>query len=70
MVTLVNMGVLTLALLLANLVNSKNDAKKAEKRRKPLQMGTHTVALSKSFPMNTNMAGFKGFSGISVFLCL
>ena len=25
-------------------------------------MGTHLIGLSKSFPMNTNMAGFERFS--------
>ena len=31
-------------------------------------MGTHLKGLNKSFPMNTNMAGFKRFSKLSAFL--
>ena len=48
-------------LLVANLAN-KNDAEKAEKRLKPLHMGTHLGALSESYPMNTNMTGFRWLS--------
>ena len=38
-----------------------------EKCRKPWQMGTRMIGLSKSFPMKTNMAGFKRFSKMSTF---
>ena len=31
-------------------------------------MGTHLIGLGKSFPMNTNMAGFKSFSKKICFL--
>ena len=33
-------------------------------------MDTYLIGLSKSFPMNTNMAGFKSFSKLFAFLCL
>ena len=33
-------------------------------------MGTHLKVLSESFPMNTNMTGFRWFSKIFEFLCL
>ena len=56
-------------LLLANLPNTKW-CKNPEKLPKPWQMGTHLRVLSESFPMNTNMTGFRGFSKIFVFLCL
>ena len=36
---------------------------------KPWQMGTHLKVLSESFPMNTNMTGFRGFSRYLDFLC-
>ena len=49
---------LTVMLLVANLVNMTS-WQKAEKWLKPWKMGTH---LSKSFPMNTNMTGFRCFS--------
>ena len=45
-----------------------DDAKKAEKLCKPWQMGTHLIELSETFPMNTNMAGFKRFSYFFAFL--
>ena len=37
---------------------------------KPWQMGTHWRVLSKSYPMNTNMTGFRWFIKIFAFLCL
>ena len=37
---------------------------------KPWQMGTHWRVLSESYPMNTNMTGFRWFIKIFVFLCL
>ena len=40
----------------------QNDAKKAGKLLKPWQMGTQLRVLSESFPMNTNMTGFRWFS--------
>ena len=33
-------------------------------------MGTHLRVLSESYPMNTNMTGFRWFSKIFVSLCL
>ena len=53
--------VLTLMLLVANLANTKW-CKNSEKWRKPWQMGTHLKVLGESFPMNTNMTGFRWFS--------
>ena len=55
--------VLTLMLLVANSANTKL-CKKPEKWVKLLQMGTHMKVLSESFPMNTNMTGFRCFSKI------
>ena len=52
---------LTLMLLVANLVNTKW-CKKTEKRLKPWHMGTHLRVLSESYPMYTNMTGFRWFS--------
>ena len=43
--------------------------KKAEKCPKPWQMGTHMKVLGESFPMNTNMTGFRCFSKLFVHLC-
>ena len=59
---------LTLFLLVANLANSKW-GKKNEKWLKPWRIGTHLRALSESYPMNTNMSGFRWFSKIAVSLC-
>ena len=59
---------LTLMLLVANLANTKW-CKKTWKCLKPLQMGTHLKVLSESFPMNTNMTGFRWFSKIFASLC-
>ena len=50
--------VLTLVLVVANLANTKW-CKKTRKWLKPWHMGTHLRVLSKSYPMNTNMSGFK-----------
>ena len=47
-------------LLVANLAN-KNDEKYREKLLKPWQMGTHLIVLSESFPMSTNITGFRWF---------
>ena len=51
---------LTLMLLVANLVKRKwfENIKKL----KPRHMGTHLRLLRKSYPMNTNMTGFRWFS--------
>ena len=35
-----------------------------KKKLKTLHVGTHLRVLSESFPMNTNMAGFRWFSKI------
>ena len=48
-------------LLVANLANTKR-CKITEKLLKPWQMGTHLRVLSESYPMNTNMTGFRLFS--------
>ena len=40
-----------------------------EKWPKPWHMGTHLRVLSESYPMNTNMTGFKWFSKIFASLC-
>ena len=40
--------------------------KKPKKLLKPWQMGTHMRVLSESYPMNTNMTGFRWFSKILV----
>ena len=50
-----------LKLLVTNSANSKW-CKKTEKWLKPLHMGTHLKVLSESYPMNTNMTGFRRFS--------
>ena len=57
---------LTLMLLLANFTKW---CKNPEKWLKPWQMGTHLRALSKSFPMNTNMTGSRRFSKFK-YLCI
>ena len=49
---------LTLTLLVANFANA-NWCKKLEKWLKPWQMGTHLKELRESYPMNTNMTGFR-----------
>ena len=58
---------LTLMLLVANQAITKW-CKKPEKWLKPWNMGTHLIALRESYPMNTNMTGFRWFSRISVSL--
>ena len=45
-------------LLVANLVKTKG-CKKLEKWLKPWHMGTYLRVLSKSYPINTNMTGFR-----------
>ena len=52
---------LTPMLLVANLANTKW-CKKPEIWLKPWHMGAHLRVPSKSYPMNTNTAGFKWFS--------
>ena len=52
---------LTLMLLVANFA-SKKWCKNPEKGLKPWQIGTHLRVLGESYPMNTNMTGFKWFS--------
>ena len=47
----------------------ENYVKRAEKRPKPWHMGTHLRVLIESYPMNTNMAGFKCFSKFFASLC-
>ena len=61
-------GLTIIMLLVANLANAKL-CKKPEKWVKLLQMGTHMKVLSESFPMNTNMTGFRCFSKIFASLC-
>ena len=56
-------------LLVANLDNIKL-CKKPEKRLKPWHMGTHLRELCESYPMHTNMTGFRLFSKILCFLVL
>ena len=48
---LVRLNCITIMLLVANLL-------------KPWHMGTHPRVLSESYPMNTNMTGFRWFSNI------
>ena len=48
-------------LLVASLADTKW-CKKPEKSLKPWHMGTHLKVLIKSFPMSTNMTGFRWFS--------
>ena len=43
--------------------------KKSERCLKPWNMGTHLRILSESYPMNTNITGFKWFSRIFASLC-
>ena len=62
-------GCITLMLLMANLANTKW-CKKPEKWLKPWQMGTLLRVLGKSYPMSTNMTGFRCFSKIFASLCL
>ena len=47
----------------------QNDVKKKLKMIETLAHGTHLRVLSESFPMNTNMTGFRWFSKILTFLC-
>ena len=61
--------VLTLMLLVANFAISKL-RKNPRELRKPWHMGTHLRVLSKSFPMSTNMTGFRRFSKIFDFFVL
>ena len=39
----------------------QNDANDPQKCLKPQHMGTHLRVLSKSYPMNTDMTGFRWF---------
>ena len=48
-------------LLVAKLTKYKMMQKKPENLLKPRQMGTHLRALHESYPMNTNMTGFRWF---------
>ena len=43
--------------------------KKTEKWLKPWHMGTHLRVISKSYSMNTNMTGFRGFSKVFTSFC-
>ena len=56
-----NYSNLTILLLVTNLANTKW-CKKSEKWLKPWHMGTHLRVLSISYPMDTNMTGFRWFS--------
>ena len=56
-------GRLTLILLVANLANTKSCIK-FKNLLKPCHMGTYLRVLSESYPMNTNMTGFRWFSKI------
>ena len=47
----------------------QNYAKNLQKCLKPWHMGTPLRVLSKSFPMNTNMTGFRWFSKFFASLC-
>ena len=55
-------------LQVANLANTKS-SENTKKLLRPWHMGTYLRVLSESFPMNTNMAGFRWFSKIFVFSC-
>ena len=59
---------LTFMLLVADLANTKW-CKKPETWLKPWHMGTHLRVLNESYPMNTNMTGFRWFSQKSLSLC-
>ena len=52
---------ITFRLLVANLANTKS-SKNLKKMTETLAHGAHLRVLSESFPMNTNMTGFKYFS--------
>ena len=43
---------------------------KPEKLLKPWQMGTHLRVLHESYPMHTNMTGFRWFSKYSAIFCI
>ena len=62
------MNDLTLMLLVANLANTKW-CKNPEKWLNPWHMGTHLRVLYESYPMITNMTGFRSFSKIFASLC-
>ena len=47
----------------------KNDAKKLNNDGNPDKYSTQLIALSKCFPVNTNMAGFTRFSKFFAFFC-
>ena len=55
-------------LLMADLDNT-NDAKNLEKRLNPWHMGAYLRVLSNSYPMNTNIAGFRWVSKMLAYLC-
>ena len=59
---------LSLMLLVANFANTKW-GKEVGKWLKPCHMGTHLKVLSESFPMNTNVTGFRWFSKIFASFC-
>ena len=59
----------TLMLLVANLANTKC-CKILEKWLKPWYMGTHLRVLGNSYPMNTNLTGFRWFLENFASLCL
>ena len=55
-------------LVVVNLANTKWCIK-PRKWLKPWHVDTHLGVLSESYPMNTNMIGFRWFSKIVAFLC-
>ena len=55
-------------LLVANLA-IQNDVKTLKNTPKPCQMGSHLKILCESYPLNTNMTGFRWFSKIFASLC-
>ena len=59
---------LTFMLVVANLANTKW-SQKPDKMTETLANGTHLRVLIKSFPMNTNMTGFRWVSQIFASLC-
>ena len=67
--TTTSTGNLTLTLLEANSTNTK-ECKKPEKSSKLWQMGTHLKVPSESFPMSTNMTGFRWISKFFAFLSI
>ena len=57
-------GLKSKVLNLWSILSKQNHAKHQKRMQKTWQMGTHTRELSESYPMNTNMTGFRRFSKI------